>query len=130
MRSAWKTHASSNSRESFRKAFLHFLQTKVISKLCISSWSAASWWHSAQSYHLRPALVSDCVGGCVLWHAPTARRADGDLGVEDVLAAEHQRRLCVAGLAARAYHMSRRSADHAEEGMRAGECVCGRRGGC
>jgi hypothetical protein len=151
MWSACKTYASSNSRESLRNAFLHFLQTKVISKLCISSWSAASWWHSAQSNHLRPEQVSDCLGGYVKQRARTARRADGDLGVEDVLAAEHQRRSCVAGLAARAYHMARRSEDLAGEGavgvgvnaceclrMPAGECVqrvssvpaFGRRGGC
>jgi hypothetical protein len=27
------------------------LQTKTISKLCSSGWSAVSWWHSAQSNH-------------------------------------------------------------------------------
>lgn len=48
-------HLSSNSRASLRKAFLHFLQTKVISKLWASSWSEVSWWHSAQSNHFRPA---------------------------------------------------------------------------
>ena len=45
------TYLSSNSRASLRKAFLHFLQTKTISKLCSSGWSAVSWWHSAQSNH-------------------------------------------------------------------------------
>jgi len=46
--------------------------------------------------------------------APTTWRADGDLGVEDVLAAEHQRRSWVAGSAAHAYHMSSRLVYYAE----------------
>ncbi|RMZ68063.1 hypothetical protein GMOD_00004228 [Pyrenophora seminiperda CCB06] len=45
------THASSNSRASLRKAFLHFLQMKVMSNVCMSGWSLCSWWHSAQSNH-------------------------------------------------------------------------------
>ena len=48
------THASSNSRASLRKAFLHFLHIKVMSKVCISGWSACSAWHSAQSNHFLP----------------------------------------------------------------------------
>jgi hypothetical protein len=34
---ALNTHASSNSRASFRNAFLHFLQMKVMSKVCVSA---------------------------------------------------------------------------------------------
>jgi hypothetical protein len=47
-------YASSNSRASFRKHFLHFLQAKTMSKVWPNSWSALSWWHSAQSYHFLP----------------------------------------------------------------------------
>lgn len=46
-------------------------------------------------------------GWAVLRRGLTAGRADGDLGVEDVLAAAHQRRAWAAGRAAGAYHMSR-----------------------
>jgi hypothetical protein len=48
------TYASSNSRASLRKAFLHFLHIKTMSKVCISVWSACSAWHSAQSNHFLP----------------------------------------------------------------------------
>jgi hypothetical protein len=80
------THASSNSRASFRKAFLHFLHMKVMSNVCMSGWSLCSWWHSAQSNHFLPAHSQQSS------YIPspdkrTAWRADGDLGVEDVLAA-------------------------------------------
>lgn len=34
-----------------RKAFLHFLQMKIMSKLCSRAWSALSWWQTAQSNH-------------------------------------------------------------------------------
>lgn len=103
------TYASSNSRESLRNAFLHFLHTKVISKLCIKSWSAVSWWHSAQSNHLRPTQVS-LRDRTTTPHELTARRAYGDLGVEDVLAAEHQRGSFGGGAGrAGAYHMAGRA---------------------
>lgn len=40
------------------------------------------------------------------WTGRTARRANGNLGVEDVLAAEHQRRSGGRGGVGHAYHMS------------------------
>lgn len=88
-------HLSSNSRASLRKHFLHFLQAKTISKTCCSSWSEFSWWHSAQSYHLRPGGTRHYMSlaiVCADSERLTAGRADGDLGVEDVLAAERERR--------------------------------------
>jgi hypothetical protein len=80
------TYASSNSRASLRNAFLHFLQIKTMSKVCVSGWSACSAWHSAQSNHFlpgrdEPLFYHTHIGG------PTAWRADRDLGVEDVFAA-------------------------------------------
>jgi hypothetical protein len=80
------THASSNSRASLRNAFLHFLHIKVMSNVCISGWSACSAWHSAQSNHFLPGChePSFCSKHC---GGPTAWRADGHLGVEDVFAA-------------------------------------------
>ena len=103
------TYASSNSRASFRKAFLHFLQMKVMSKVCVSGWSDCSWWHSAQSNHFlpghdEPLLYYRHMGG------RTARRADGDLGVEDVFAARGistAERLRGRAGGKRAYHMAR-----------------------
>lgn len=85
------THASSNSRASLRNAFLHFLHIKVMSNVCISGWSACSAWHSAQSNHFLPGChePSFCSKHC---GGPTAWRADGNLGVQDVFAAA-----CVSG---------------------------------
>jgi hypothetical protein len=60
------TCLSSNSRASLRNAFLHFLHTKTISKLCRSGWSAASWWHSAQSNHFLPACYEHLVRGAAV----------------------------------------------------------------
>lgn len=83
------TYASSNSRASFLKAFLHFLHIKVMSKDCMSGWSLCSTWHSAQSNHFLPGDSQHAAWTAVLGRR-TARRADGDLGVEDVFAAGRQ----------------------------------------
>lgn len=48
-------YLSSNSSMFLRKAFLHFLQTNVISVARRSGWFSCSAWHSAQSNHFRPA---------------------------------------------------------------------------
>jgi hypothetical protein len=103
------TYASSNSRASFLNAFLHFLQMKTMSNVCISVWSACSAWHSAQSNHFLPGHDEPLFS---LTHSggPTARRADRDLGVEDVFAVPGYQRCgggCgVARRGARAYHMA------------------------
>ena len=88
------THASSNSRASLRKAFLHFLQMKVMSKVCMSGWLDCSSWHWAQSNHFLPVpLPSEKTPPCWCFLVSsekgrrTAGRADRDLGVENVLAA-------------------------------------------
>jgi hypothetical protein len=105
--SCWCTYASSNSRASFLNAFLHFLQMKTMSKVCVSGWSACSAWHSAQSNHFlpghdEPLFYYTHFGG------PTAQRADGDLGVENVFAVPVSAAEVTAGFygGARAYHMA------------------------
>lgn len=51
--SQWGQYSSlsSNSVMSLRKHFLHFLQAKAISIVCLRVWSCVSAWHSAQSNH-------------------------------------------------------------------------------
>lgn len=104
------TYASSNSRASLRKAFLHFLQMKVMSNVCMSAWLVCSAWHSAQSNHFLPrarggqhASMMGGPGAGAGRH--TAGGADGDLGVEDVLAAWVS---CISGLPRRRWRRRRR----------------------
>ena len=68
------THLSSNSRASLRKAFLHFLQMKTISKLWSSGWSAVSWWHSAQSNHFLPVCYEHRMRGPAAGHLQQGER--------------------------------------------------------